>query len=212
VTLAISDVVDYWASQRRTSEGAWVHPADEEELSSTRHSFKLEFPVSPYIGKVLTAPVVILGANAGYSSELTAEEFPDQRAVDSYLARVRSPEASNWADVSRYYHRVNYGPLIAAGKAVLVNACAYRSPRISNEPHNRKLVTSLASARFTRAWLLEAVLGLVRIGARLVVAKRPGLWKLPADVLESKGVVVDPAPVSPNVTGIAWRAISEFLQ
>ncbi len=208
---AIRDLVNFWLPQYRNQCGQWVHPADETTFSRRRHSFNLDFPVSPFVGNVLGAPVVILGANAGYRSDVTPEEFPDQQAIDTYLERVRRPEAADWSVVARYYTGVNYGSAIETGRAVLVNACAYRSPKISSEPENRKVVEELASAKYTREWLLNAVLPLARVGGRLIVVKRPGLWNLPPNVRTSPGVVIDPAPISPQVTGMAWQAIREYL-
>jgi hypothetical protein len=211
MTLAISSLVEFWSAQYRNRSGLCLHPADEGTLDRKRHSFNLDFPVSPFVGNVLSAPVVILGANAGYRSDMTSQEFPDQRAIDAYLERVRRPETADWSGVSRYYTETNYGSLIATGRAVLVNACAYRSPKISEEPENRRTVAELASASFTRRWLLDAVLPLARIGARLVVVKRSRLWNLPPEVRTCPGVVIDPAPISPRITKNAWQAIGEYL-
>lgn len=122
------------------------------------------------------------------------------------------PSSSDWSFVSRYYDGVNYGPLLASGKAALINACPYRSPKISEEPQNRRLLKRLPSVEFTRRWLLEAVVPLADSGQRLVVAKRPGLWRLPADVRQRQGVVVDPAPVSPQITGGPWAVVQRRLQ
>src|SRR5712671_4999890 len=115
-SVAIGDLVEFWLPQYCNQHGQWVHPADETTFSRLRHSFNLDFPVSPFVGNVLSAPVVILGANAGYRAEMTSQEFPDQRAIDTYLERVRRPETADWSVVSRYYTEVNYGSLIATGR------------------------------------------------------------------------------------------------
>jgi hypothetical protein len=177
-----------------------------------KHSFNLDFPVSPYIGDVLNASIIIIGANGGYRSDLTPSEFPNQEAIDSYVARVRDPARSDWSFVSKYYDRVNYGSLLADGRAALVNACAYRSPKITEEPDNKRLIKLLASVAFTRRWLLDVVLNLAQSGQRLLIAKRPGLWQLPSHVFECANVVKEPAPVSAQLTSGPWAAVQNWLE
>ena len=45
--------------------------------------------------------------------------------------------------------------------------------------------------------------------SRRIVAKRLGLWEKPPGFLEAEGVVVDHAPVSKHLTGIAWQVVQE---
>ena len=210
--MELKEIVEFWGEQTRNSLGQWVHPTDDEHFRANQHSFNLDFPVSPYVGDILSAPIIILGANAGYSASMTPSEFPDEAAMDAYLARVRRPSSSDWSFVSTYYGTVNYGPLLVTGKAALINACPYRSPKISEEPENKRLLKHLPSVEFTRRWLLEAVMPLADAGQKLVIAKRPGLWRLPAKVRQLSGVVVDPAPVSPQITGVPWAAVQQRLQ
>ena len=197
--------------QQRSIAGRWTHDDDAQTLRESEHSYNLSFPVSPYVGDILNAPVIILGANAGYSEDRTPSEFTDQAAIDRYLGRVCNPSTSDWSGMAKYYHGTNYGELLLDGRAVWINACAYRSPRLSQEPQNRRLIQKLPSAQLTRRWLLEAVIPLAERGERLVVAKRFGQWKLPAELKDAPGVVFDPAPVSPQVTSRPWTAIQEFL-
>jgi len=93
-----------------------------------------------------------------------------------------------------------------------VNACAYRSPKISNEPDNRKLIERLPSVQFTRRWLLEAILPEAEAGNRLIIGKRHGLWNLPAAVKSSRGFIADPAPVSPHLSKVVWEQANAFLK
>lgn len=211
-TIALHEIVDYWGRQYRNGSGNWVHPDDEATFAGMPHTFNLDFPVSPYIGDILRAPVIILGANARYTPTRTPVEFPDQSAIDAYVSRVRKPSESDWSFVAQYYHKVNYGTLLSDGSAALINACPYRSPKISEEPENRKVLKQLPSVRFTRQWLLDAILPLAAEGERLVVAKRPGLWSLPTSARQAKGVVYDPAPVSPQITREPWSAVLETLR
>lgn len=209
--MKIGKIVSYWSSQHRTAAGEWVHPDDVEMLREHDHSFNLDFPVSPYVGDIMNAPVIILGANAGYKKGITDAEFPDQAAIDTYLDRVRDPDTSDWSGMAQYYHGVNYRSLLLGGDAVWINACAYRSKKLSEEPQNRRLIEVLPSAQFTRRWLLEAVMPLAERGERLVVANRFGQWNLPPELKETNGIVFDPAPVSSQVTSKPWAAVQVFL-
>lgn len=207
----LSDIVEYWARfARDEATGRWAHPDDRAALER-QHSFNLEYPTCPYLGPVTSAKVVILGANGGYSATGTPDEFPDPHAFERYLGRIRDPEGADWSTVSPYYDEVNYGPLVYRGDAVWVNASPYRSPRISAEPHNKRLVGLLPSSAFIRRWVVEAVLPVAARGERLVVVKRPGLWGFPPEVRTAPGVVVDPAPISKHLTSGPWAAVQDFL-
>ena len=209
--MGIVDIVTYWCGQCCTDSGGWAHPDDFEALEKNPHTFNLEFPVSPYVGDILNAPVIILGANAGYREDRTPTEFPDQAAVDRYLDRVRNPATTDWSGMAPYYYGTNYGPLLLDKKAVWINACAYRSPKLSQEPQNRRLIRKLPSALFTRRWLIEAVAPLAERGDRLIVAKRYGQWNLPSELKDASGIVFDPAPVSRQITSKPWQEIQRFL-
>lgn len=210
--MLIENIVEFWRGQQQAGErGEWAHRLDRKVLNAGPHSFNLDHPVSPFIGDVLNARVIILGANPGYSSTMTPTEFADAASVNNYVARVDNPSQSDWSFVSRYYNGTNYGHLVASGDAVVVNACAYRSPKISEEPDNRAMIKRLPSAIFTRRWLLEAVLPMAARRERLIVAKRTGQWKLPPTFATSEGVAVDPAPVSPQITSLPFARLSSFL-
>lgn len=209
----IEDIVAFWRGQQETdAQGHWAHRFDRKVLNAGPQTFNLDHPVSPYIGAVLTAPVMILNANAGYNPALTPTEFPDAASVTAYTSRVDDPSSSDWSFVSRYYDRTNYGHLVASGKAVVVNACAYRSPKISDkgEGDNRALIKRLPSAVFTRRWLIEAVLPMAATGERLVIANRSGLWHL-GSYASANGLVKDPCPASPLITSTALVAMNNFL-
>jgi hypothetical protein len=185
----IEEIVTFWRNQQEVdAQDRWAHRLDRKVLDAGSHSFNLDHPVSRYIGDVLTAPVIILNANAGYNRDLTPTEFPDEASVSAYVARVDDPSMSDWSFVSRYYDRTNYGHLVASKKAVVVNACAYRSPKLSEEAANRATIKRLPSAIFTRRWLLEAVLPMAAKGERLIVVKRGGQWKLPSTISTAPGV------------------------
>jgi hypothetical protein len=207
----IEDIVSFWREQQTEDhKGRWAHKFDRKALDAAMHTFNLDHPVSPYIGDVLVAPVIILNANAGYSASLTPTEFPDADAIEAYTARVDDPSGSDWSFVSRYYDRTNYGDLVATRRAVVVNACAYRSPKISEEPENQRIIPKLPSSIFMRQWLLEAVMPLAARGERLIINNRGKHWRLGA-AANAPGVVRDPCPASPLITGAALTSMKRFL-
>ena len=173
------------------------------------HPFNLDFPAGPYVGDILHAPIIILGANGGYDAERTPAEFAPDNAILDHLSCIALPSTSAWTVPSYYYDKANYGPLLVDGRAALMNACAYRSTRINSDV--RRIAKLLPSVTAARAWLLERVIPLANKGTRLVVIKRPGLWNLPYYARESRGMVVDPAPVSPRMTGGARDSIKKSL-
>ncbi len=210
--MQIDEIITFWREQQKSDEdGMWTHILDREALTHDLHSFNLDHPVSPYVGDVANARVIILGANAGYDPNLTPTEFPSNEAVSNYVNRVDNPSAADWSFVSRYYDDTNYGDFIADGRAVLVNVCAYRSPKISQEPDNIAMMNNLCSVAFTRQWLLEAVLPMAAKGKRLIVAKRHGQWKLPPSFRDAAGVTFDPAPINPQITSKPYSEMIGFL-
>lgn len=209
--MQIDEIVEFWRGQQEADgQGRWMHRQDRPVLGAESHSFNLDHPVSPYIGDVLNAPVIILGANAGYDPKLTPTEFPDAASVSAYLARVDDPSQADWSFVSRYYNDSNYGHLVASGQVVVVNACAYRSPKLSEEKDNKAIIRRLPSATLTRHWLLEAALPMAAKGERLIINNRGGQWRLGA-AASARGIVRDPCPASPLITSTAFRAMADFL-
>ena len=101
--------------------------------------------------------------------------------------------------------------MLLEGKEAWINACAYRSPRLSQEAQNSRLIKMLPSAQFTRPWLVEAIVPMAARGERLIVAKRVGHWGLSPELKNAPGVVTDPGPIPPQITRKPWAAMQEFL-
>lgn len=205
-----ADLSKYWSQVRKCAKG-WIHPEDEEVLSKQPHSFNLDFPPPAFVGDVVTARIIILVANGGYDPTITPLEFVAHDSEAKYLRRLSYPKEANWAEVSPYYRDVNYAELVFSGKAALVNACAYRSPKISKEPENTRLLNRLPSVRFNRAWLMEEIFPQVEAGTRFIVAKRHGLWALPETVKANRGVLLDPAPRFPHLSKVVLKRLQEVL-
>ena len=198
--MGLESIVAFWKQQREV-DSKWIHPDDASVLFHSRwtHSFNLDFPAGPYIGDILGAPVVILGANAGYSPISTAEEFEPKGSKETYLAQIASP-SKGWTQVSPYYRQKKYGQQLMAGHVAVVNACAYRSPEIGR---NQTIIGHLPSIWNTRLWLWRDLLPLAAAGERLIVAWRYGLWverNEERDALQALKGVVCTYPRSPDIS------------
>ncbi len=186
----LDEIVTFWKKQVKTSRGHWLHPEDEKILCGGAHSFNLDYPARSFLGNVIDAPVIILGANPGYSEKRTTDEFSQPGYTGRDLVLKTNPRR-DWRGMGgEYYEKTNYGNLIFNGKAVMVDVCAYRSSKISEEHKNQKILRELPSVDFTRRWLLQAVLPLAKAQRRLVIAKRWRFWKMTGELKELEGVGV----------------------
>jgi hypothetical protein len=121
-----------------------VHPDDIPIFDARpEHSFNLKFPPPAFIGAVDTAPIVILMSNGGYKSGVTEAEFSDEASVLEYRSFIRGEVSALPPRLAGYYNAGPFAGWIADGSAVLVNAVPYRSPRLSDEPHNQSLQNGL---------------------------------------------------------------------
>lgn len=187
----MSLLTDHWRLLTGT-----IHPHDELAFSTTRHTFNLDYPPPAFMGDVDNAPVILLMANGGYDAVKTPAEFPDDESVQRYLSQLHRPRAVSPRTISPYYDAGNYGDLIENGKLALVNAVAYRSPKISNEPENRALAKRLPSTQVHRRWLRDELIPQAFAGERVVVVHRNRLWALSQDESRHSNIIFSRAPVS----------------
>ena len=201
-------IPDFWREQRRIN-GQWMHPTDESVLRrNPQHPFNLDYPISPYVGDILRAEVVILGTNGGYSPTRTPRGFAERGSIADFCAQVASGRTVTWASRQQYYVDRNYYELLREGRAVVVNACAYRSQRTPPA----RIVKQLPSVQRTQGLLLAALRRLVHRKKRLVVAKRPGFWREFLNELGETGVVRGLGYVNPDLTKIQLGRVQQFLQ
>lgn len=204
----VANLSEYWGQLQKTAIG-WVHPDDGFLLEHEPHSFNLDYPPPAFVGNISDAPVIVLAANGGYDQTRTSREFEAHESSQLYLERLANPASANWAEVAPYYQGINYADLLLNGKVAIVNACAYRSKKISEEPNNKKLIKKLPSVRFNRKWLIEVVLPAANRGERLIAGKRYGLWDLPPAITSSPGYIADPAPVAPHLSGVVFDRVNQ---
>ena len=152
-----------------------VHPDDMLAFEENPHTFNLDFPPPAFVGDIDNAPIIILMANGGYNIDRTPTAFidaGDHQEHRDYLAGRRKKLPTR---LTNYYFKKKP---FHESSVVFVNAVAYRSPRISSEPANKRLARILPSSILHRRWLVEEVLPAARNNSRMVVAHRHGLWDL----------------------------------
>lgn len=207
-------LVEHWsrladgAASEKT--GPFAHPDDAELLRTREHSFNLDFPPPAFIGDILNAPVVMLDANGGYCPIATPEEFSQPDAIERYLDCLRHPRPADPNQVAPYYAGRKFADLLFSGDLVLVNAVAYRSPGISQEPENRRLAELLPSTQIHRDWL-QGVFRSAACGGHFVVVHRNRLWKLNRKE-ERPGVYFTTNPVSKDLSAKVLEIIRRFLE
>lgn len=174
------------------------HPDDKPVFdSSPQHTFNLQFPPPAFVGR-LDAPIVILMSNGGYKPGITEAEFPSREVIEGFAACLRGENSSLPPHLSSYYFRGRLGALIKDGKAVLVNAIPYRSPRLSKEPNNQAVARRLRSLEVHRTWLFREVLPAARNKDRFVFVHRNGWWSVPRSEASDFVIFSDPQLAEPN--------------
>jgi hypothetical protein len=189
-----------------------VHPQDAPVFAKSKHSFNLEFPPPAFIGDVDNAKVIILMASGGYNAN-TKLEFSAPEDRQEYIDWLAGRRTQTPKNLSKYYVDQKIFSWIDNGLAVIVNAIAYRSPKISKEPDNINLGRSLPSNRVHRAWLHNEVVPRAQSNERLVIAHRYGLWGLnKANPPVDQNFMFSPNPASPYLSLPIKAAIQQWLR
>jgi hypothetical protein len=202
-----SSIREFW---RRLDSS--VHPDDAPYFRSHSHSFNLDFPPPAFIGDVDNAPVVILMLNGGYDHILTAKEFAASNDRAEFLSWIKGERTQFPQNLSTYYTQHPEFPWVREGKAVIVNAVAYRSKSIAREPENRRLAERLPSVKAHRKWLRNEVLPDAKNGRRLIVAHRCGLWNFSSTEFRgATNVHHSKNPVSPYLANDIREIVNSWL-
>jgi hypothetical protein len=189
----MSLIKDFWVRLNGS-----VHPDDASVFSAyPKHSFDLKFPPPAFIG-CLDAPIVILMSNGGYKAGITEAEFPDENSVAEYRNFIRGDAKTLPSRLSSYYAGGAFATWIREGKAILVNAVAYRSPSLSKEPYNKRVAKRLRSLDLHRRWIMEEILPEATQGRRFLLVHRNGWWKIPTEYAGACVLFSDPTRAEPN--------------
>jgi hypothetical protein len=169
----MSILTKFWSEMSGT-----IHPVDRPIILSEdpgQKIFNYDFPPPAFVGDVDNASIVILMGNGGYDPIETPREFPNAQVVTRYIDFLRRPGPIDPAAISPYYTAHYAAALIRGGQAVIVNACAYRSPTITSDV--RRLADALPSVQIARRWVANELLPSAARCERLVIAHRPGMWR-----------------------------------
>jgi hypothetical protein len=189
-------LVAFWGKLKET-----VHPVDRAVLTRNmhQHTLNLAYPPPAFVGDIRRARIFVLKANGGYDEAETAHEFASPGSAELYRQRLRNPGACSECNTASYYLRGTLGHWLRGGKAAIVSALAYRSPKISEEPQNVAIVEKLPSVQFHRAWLRSHLLTALDAGRILVIVKRPKLWKLGAPEIARDRLLFPQNHISPHL-------------
>ncbi len=188
-----------------------VHPEDRLVLASHYHTFDLRFPPPAFIGDIENAPVVILDANGGLAADLERTEFTKPKDDADHIEWI-AVRGGRWPPPARrsgYYKKLSFHPWIVSGQAVLVNAVAYRSRRISEEECNRKVGKRLPSRQVAIQWLWDELVPDVRAGKRKAFANRWTLWGLKSRVHSDFGF--SRCPISADLLPDEMKGLKDWL-
>ena len=186
-----------------------IHPDDEPVFSDHRHTFNLDFPPPAFIGDIDNAPVIVLMANGGYDPAKTKNEFLTDTDRVEHIDWIKGLRADPPKRLSSYYTQHSLFPRIRSGEVVIVNAIAYRSPKITDEPDNKKIGRKLHSWTAHREWLFNEIVPAIRRNERFVVAHRPGLWDI--NRYTESGILFSTNPASPYLSADISAQMENWL-
>ncbi|MEW6769175.1 MAG: hypothetical protein AB1342_14190 [Pseudomonadota bacterium] len=174
------DIFKFWS---QLELGQKVHPADADVLRHTRHHFELACLPSPYGGRLLTAQVVLLFLNPGFSKpDLTAarslsgrkhcleklkgrSDFPDELEHPNALKwlKSRTKFLGDWENIRR--------------RVAILELCPYHSKEFKDQA----LLAALPSVRKMLEWAQEQLFVDAIKRRRIVICMRsPKFWGLQA--------------------------------
>jgi hypothetical protein len=203
-----SSIREFWAQLNGS-----VHPLDKPyfDKADGKHSFDLDYPPPAFIGDVDNAKVVILMASGGLNDN-TKSEFPAEEDRLEYIDWLGGRRKEMPKNLSKYYIDKKIFTWIDRGQAVLVNAIAYRSPKISQEPKNEALGKSLPSYKISLDWLSREILPMADKNKILVIAHRYRLWGLQHNRLGlTPNLIFSPNPASPHLALTTVARINSWL-
>lgn len=202
----VSSIRQFW--QRLENS---VHPDDEIFFRQNKHTFNLDFPPPAFIGDVDNARVVFLDANGGYCTKTTPAEFPRESDLDEYIDWLKGTRMVFPENLSTYYTNHSLSTWLRDGTAVIVNAVAYRSKKISEEKDNEKLSKILPSFKAHKRWMTEELMPAVEQNKRFVIAHRWKLWRITPRV-NLNNFVYDSCPASPHISNEALSLACDWLK
>lgn len=184
-----------------------VHPDDERFFRSRPDVAALlqkNFIPSAFFGDVENAKVILCYGNGG--SEDDQAFYRDRAMQDALLDHIRHPGPVDPSNFFTYFRGEWHARLIQDGRAVLVNAVAYRS--VNMTALTVANMGDIPSVKVARAWIRTAC-SEANSGRRLVVFQRNRLWDVKRQI--SPGVVFATDPVSKSLSVATCEEITKYL-
>jgi hypothetical protein len=196
-------LIDFWTELREN-----IHPRDYPVLNGRTHTLNTDYPPPAFVGDIRRARVFVLMANGGYDDERTTGEFALPGSAQAYRDRFKNPVPS----ATSYWKGTKLEPWLLEGQAAVVNAMAYRSCKISEEPENRAIAEKLPSVQFHREWLRSHLMPAIGEAGVMVIVHRPRLWKLNAPDNESDFFLFTKSPRYKHLPNWATNKAEAFLE
>ena len=166
-----SSLVKFWHKYDPLNSN--IHPDDRDVLRRNSHFFNLDHPVTPYIGDIDHASVVLIFLNGGYDPKITPNEFDTLGKRRRFAEFVHNPRPIPPEHISTYYKTSQYGDMIEKGHVAMVNVVPYRSAKWPGRKQTEwgKLLKSFQA---TRSWFHKELVPDTETGKRMAVRKRDG--------------------------------------
>ncbi|RXF68253.1 hypothetical protein [Hansschlegelia zhihuaiae] len=176
-------LVDFWSQLKGE-----IHPDDAPFRGQAPNEINFDYPPPAFTGDIANARIVVLMANGGYDPQTTPREFLEPNAADRWRAALCEPRPSDPRWTSPYYLRGRLGEWLRSGRAVAVNALAYRSVKVTDAV--RRFAAELPSSRFHREWLHGSLRMAAEAGDVRVVIHRSGLWRPSGEIRSNPNIRV----------------------
>jgi hypothetical protein len=176
------DIFQFWSE---IPEGAFEHTADRQVLQRIKHNFAPDCLPQAYLGRLRTAPVVLLFLSPGLDPDDPAH-CSDEKGR-RYYARQRMGEcdlpneeehrsAFKWLNRIIGQFGINYEQ--ARSTVATLNIGAYKSVKFNDWP----MLAALPSSRVCLDWAQSVLFPQAEAGERVVVCLRsPKYWGLGKD-------------------------------
>jgi hypothetical protein len=197
-------LVKFWSKLTGT-----IHPDDQavfEEWNGD-HPFNTGYPPPAFIGNIRTARVFVLKANGGFGPCTTRLEFQAEGTAERYRQALGQPCAAREGVTACYYLELGcLSDWLRSGHAAIVNAVAYRSPKVPP----MRFANALPSVRLHRCWLRDHLVKAGRNGDVRIVLHRTGFWNVPNEII-GEHFVMRSHPPNKHLSDAAHRWGATFL-
>lgn len=168
-------LTEYWSQLAAADR---VHPDDRLAWGRLSPSFANACLPTPYYGRIIDAPVVLLFLSPGLSPNDPIEAESD--AAQTRYVRIRAgsaplPSKEEWPDFWRWVAprlRAFGEPMALRERVAILNISGYKS----KDFHDYPALAALPSCRFSIDWAQRVLFPAAEAGERVVVCLRGAQW------------------------------------